>query len=147
MKYHQDAWNRYLMSVIVSAHIPCNAISYLEVRWSHNALRSKLVLLSASTLCNIWWREYSLTVDANKKQLPSRNKVSLALDGWTSTNKLARMLVIVYYTDQNWALREVLLAFYKLDCNFFPYSTRQLSIIGQGSTYWSKVSHTIEGSC
>jgi hypothetical protein len=50
-------------------------------------------------------------VDAIKKQLPLRNKVSLALAGWTSTNKLAIMSDIAYYMDRNWALREVQLAF------------------------------------
>jgi nuclear transport factor 2 (NTF2) superfamily protein len=50
-------------------------------------------------------------VDAIKKQLAIRNKVSLALDGWTSTNKLAITSVIAYYMDRNWAMRKVQLAF------------------------------------
>jgi len=54
-------------------------------------------------------------MDAIKKQLPIRNKVSLALDGWTSTIKLAISSVIAYYIDQNWALREVQLAFDEVD--------------------------------
>jgi hypothetical protein len=52
---------------------------------------------------------------AIKKQLPIRNKVSLALDGWTATNKLAIMSVIAYYMDQNWALRDVQLTFDEVD--------------------------------
>jgi len=90
-EFHQDMWNRYLMLGFVSAHIPWNTISNLELRRSYKALRDDPVLLSATTLSNICHREYALTVDAIKKQLPSRNKVSLALDGWTSTNKLAIM--------------------------------------------------------
>jgi len=54
----------------VLAHIPWNAISNLELRLSYRALRDDLVLLSATTLCNICRREYALTVDAIKKQLP-----------------------------------------------------------------------------
>jgi len=50
-------------------------------------------------------------VDAIKKQLPLLNKVSLALGGWTSTNKLAITAVIAYNMERNWALREVQLAF------------------------------------
>ena len=73
------------------------------------------MLPSATTLSNICRREYALTVDAIKKQLPIRNKVSLALDGWTSTNKLAITSVIAYYMDRNWALREVQLAFDEVD--------------------------------
>jgi hypothetical protein len=88
----------------VFAYIPRNAISNLEQRWSYNALRSELVLPSTSTLSNICWTEFTLTVDAIEKQLPSTNKVSLALNGWTSTNKVAITLVIAYYVDRNRAL-------------------------------------------
>jgi hypothetical protein len=95
----------------VSAHIPWNAISNLELRRSYKALGNELVLPSATTLSNIFWREYALTVDAIKKQLPIRNKASLALDSWTSTNNLAITSVIAYYIDGNWALREVQLDF------------------------------------
>jgi len=130
----------------VSAHIPWNAISNLELRRSYNALRSALVLPSASTLSNICRREYTLTVDAIKKQLPSRNKVSLALDGWTSTNKLAITSVIAYYMDRNWALREVQLAFDEVDSPFFSYFECSLRITGQWSAYGSTASWTFEGS-
>jgi hypothetical protein len=54
-------------------------------------------------------------MDAIKKQLPLRNKVGLALDGWTATHKLAIMSVIAYYMDRNWALHEVQLAFDEVD--------------------------------
>jgi len=73
----------------VSAHIPWNTISNLELPQSYKAFRDDLVLPSAMTLTIIRWREYALTVEAIKKQLPLRNKVCLVLDGWTSTNELA----------------------------------------------------------
>jgi len=94
----------------VSAHIAWNAISNLELRRSYKALSNDLVRPSATTLSNICRRKYALTVDAIKKQLPIRNKVSLALDGWTSMNKLAITSVIAYTMDRHWALREVQLA-------------------------------------
>jgi len=103
----------------VSAPIPWNSISNLELRRSYKALREDLVLPSATTLRNICQRESSLTMDAIKKQLPSQNKGSLALDGWTSTNKLAITSVIAYYMDRSWALREVQLAFDEVDPLFF----------------------------
>jgi hypothetical protein len=58
-------------------------------------------------------------VDAIKKQLPSTNKVSLALDGWISTNKLAITLDTAYYMDPNWAWQEVQLAFDEVDSPSF----------------------------
>jgi hypothetical protein len=99
------------MFEFVLAHIAWNAISNLELRQSNTVLRDDLMLPSGMTLSNICQREYALTVDAIQKQLPLRNKVSLALDGWTSTNKLAITSVIAYYIDRNWALREVQLRF------------------------------------
>jgi hypothetical protein len=117
----------------VSAHIPWNSISNLELRRSYNALRSELVLPAASTLSNICRREYTLTVDAIKMQLPATNKASLALDRWTSTNKLAITSVIAYYMDQNWALREVPLAFDEVNSQMFSYFESSLRITGQGS--------------
>jgi len=121
-EFHLDMWNRYLMLGFVSAYIRWNAISNLELRRSYKSLHDKLVLQSATTLSNICWREYALTEDTIKKQLPIQNKVSLALDGWTSTNKLAITSVIAYYMDRNWALRKVQLAFDEVDRLFGSHS-------------------------
>jgi len=120
-EFQQDMWNRYLMLRFVSAHIPWNSKSNLELWRSYEVLRDDLVLPSATILSNIRRREYALTVGAIKYQLPSRNKVSLGVDGWTSTNKLAITLVIAYYMDRNWALREVQLAFNEVDRLFFSH--------------------------
>jgi hypothetical protein len=140
----QDTLNRYLMLACVSAPISWNAISTLHLRWSYKALRDDLVLPSATTLRNIWCREYAMRVDAIKKQLPSRNKVSLALDGWTSRNKLAIMSVIAYYIDRNWALREFEPAFKEVDRLFFSCFERWLRMIDQEQTHWSNASCTFE---
>jgi hypothetical protein len=86
-EFYQDMWNRYLMLEYVSAHIPWNAMSNPELRRSYMALCDDLVLPSARTLTIIRCWEYALTVNTIRKQLPSRNKASLAFDGWTSTKK------------------------------------------------------------
>jgi hypothetical protein len=144
-EFHQDTWNRYLMWGFVSPRIPWNAISNLKLWRSYKALCDDLVLPSATTLSNICRREYALTVDAIKKQLPLRNKVSLALDGWTSTSELAITSVIAYYMDRNWALLEVQLAFDEVNLLFCSRFESDLRMIGQGPTYWSKASRTFEG--
>jgi hypothetical protein len=134
------------MLVFVSAHILWITISNLELRQSYNALQSELVLPSASTLSNICQREYTLTVDATKKQLRSRNKVSLPLDGWTSMNELAITSIIAYHMDRNWALREVQLAFNEVDSPFFSCFESSLRISGQGSAYGSTARRTFKRS-
>jgi hypothetical protein len=103
----------------VSADNPWNSITNLELRRSYKACRDDLVLRSVTTLSNICRMEYALTVDAIKKQLPSQNTVSLALNRLTSTNELAVTLVIAYYMDQNWALHEIQHALHKVDPLFF----------------------------
>jgi len=119
-EFHQDMWNRYLMLGFVLAHIPWNAMSNLELRRWYKVLCDDLVLRSTTTLSNICCREYALRVDAIKKQLPSQNKVSLALDRLTLTTKLGILSVIAYYMYRNWAVREVQLPFNEVDRLFFP---------------------------
>jgi len=71
------------------------------------------------THSNICRKEYALTMNAMKTQLPSQKKVSLALVGWTSMNRLAVISLIAYYLNQNWALREVQFAFDEVNRQFF----------------------------
>jgi hypothetical protein len=85
----------------VLARIPWNALSNLELQLSYRALQNDLVLPSTTTHSNICWREYPLTVNANMKQLPSRDRVTSVIDRWTSANKLAMTLIVDYYVDQN----------------------------------------------
>jgi hypothetical protein len=130
----------------VLAHMTWNPISTLELQRSYNALLTGLVLLSASTMSNICRREYTLTVDAIKKELSSRSKVSLALDGGTLTNKLAITSEIAYYLDQNWALRKVQLAFNEIDIPFMSFFEGSLRMTDQGSAYRSTANQILEGS-
>jgi len=58
-------------------------------------------------------------MDAIKKQLPGQNRVSFALGGWKSTNKLAITSVIAYHMDRNWALCEVQITLDEVDRLFF----------------------------
>ena len=55
-----------------------------------------------------------------KKQLPSRNTVSLALDNEKSTNKLIITSVVSYYMVGSWVLGDVILSVDEVDCLFFP---------------------------
>jgi len=125
--------------------IPWNAISNVELRRSYTVLESGLLLLSATTISNICWRQSSLTVDAIMKQLPSQNQVSLTLDRWILTNKLAIMTVIINNLVQNWALQKVPLAFGEIDRLFISSFESFSRRIGQGPTYQSKACCTCEG--
>ena len=146
-EFHQDTWNHYLMLGFVSAHSPCHTISNLELHWWFNALQRELLLPSASSLSNLCQREYSLTVDAIKKQLLSTNRVSSAWDGRTSMNQLAITSVIAYNMHQNWKLLKVQLVFDEVESLSISYLECKLRIIGQESTCWSKPSHVCKAGC
>lgn len=45
------------------------------------------------------------------KNLPQNNKISVALDCWTSPNRQSYMGITGYYIDDNWKYNEVLLGF------------------------------------
>ena len=138
-------WNCFLMLGFVSAHIPWNNISNLEIQRSYKPLWCDLVLPSATAHSNIWRREYSLTMDAILKQLPSQNKVSLALNRWTSTIELDIMSIIGYYMECNRASGQVQLTSNEVNCPFLLFFGNWLRMTDQRPTYWSKASHTFEG--
>jgi len=58
-------------------------------------------------------------MDAIKNHLWLQNEVSLALDGRTSTNKLAITSGIAYHLHRNWALQVVQLALVDVDQLFY----------------------------
>jgi hypothetical protein len=95
-KFRQDTWDLYLMLGFVLAYNLSNDNVNLELPQTDKALRDDLVLSSATTLSNIYRRQYALTVEAIKTQLPSQHPGNLSLDWWTLTNKLALTLVIAY---------------------------------------------------
>lgn len=109
--FDQHSWNRYLLLGLLSAIIPLNAISNKELRRAFFMLRPEVKIPSVGTLTNLLAREYEMTLAAIKQQIPIGQKISIALDGWTSQNRLAITSVIMYYISRNWTLEEVQIAF------------------------------------
>jgi len=144
-EFHQDTWNRYLMSGFVSDYITWNAISNLELRQTYRASHCDLVLPSATTLSNICQTEYALTVYAIKKELPSRNEECLALDGRTSINKRVITSVSASYADRKWELRNVQLTSDLVDSLFISAFNSWSRMTGEGGIYWSEASHAFGG--
>ena len=111
ISFNQKSWNRYLLLGLLSALIPLNAISNTEFRRVFYTLRPDVQLPSVGTLTNLLAKEYDMTLVAIKDQIPVGQKISIALDGWTSQNRLAITSVIMYYISGNWKLEEAQLAF------------------------------------
>ena len=84
-------------------------------------------------------------MDAIQTQLPSRNQLSLALDGCTSTTKLAITSVIAYYMHHNWALREVQLGSDEVNHLGISGFKSELRMIDHRPTHWRDASRAFEG--
>jgi hypothetical protein len=109
--FNQQSWDRYLLIGLLSALIPLNVGSNREFRRVFKALRNDVKIPSVSKLTCLLRNEYGKTLEAIKGQIPRGQRVSIALDGWTSQNRLAITSVIMYYISRNWTLEEVQLAF------------------------------------
>lgn len=96
---------------MLSALVPLNVLSNPEFRRTFLALRPGITIPSITKIRRLLAVEYENTLQAIKESIPKNQKVSLALDGWTSSNKLAISSVIMYYIGTNWQLKEVQLAF------------------------------------
>jgi hypothetical protein len=110
-EFDRRSWNRYLLLGLLSALVPFHVLRDRQFRRIFQILRHDIKLPSISSLTNLLHREYETTLLAIKSQIPKGQKVSLALDGWTSKNNLAITSVIAYYIGRNWSLEEVQLAF------------------------------------
>jgi len=70
-------------------------------------LRPDIKIPSIRILTNLLAREYEIALTAIKEQILARQKISIALDGWTSQNWLAITSVIIYYISRNLTLEKV----------------------------------------
>ena len=118
-EFHPHTWNRYLLLGFLSALIPFNTITNPELRRILFSLKPDVNLPSVSTLHRLPATEYEKTTKAIRDNIPEGQKVGLALDGWTSGNKLAISSVIMYYISKSWQLKEVQIAFEEV-CGLFP---------------------------
>ena len=106
-EFDQHTWNRYLLLEFLSALIPFNTLTNPELRRILFSLKPDVNIPSVSTLRRLLATEYEKTTQAIRDNIPEGQKVGLALDGWTSGNKLAIASVIMYNISINWELKEV----------------------------------------
>ena len=109
--FDQAIWDRYLLIGLLSALVPIHSLFNSEFRRIFTALRPDISIPSVSKIRRLLAVEYDSTIQTIRQSIPEQQKVSLALDGWTSSNKLAITSVIMYYISSDWQLKEVQLAF------------------------------------
>ena len=118
-EFDPHTWNRYQLLGFLSALIPFNTITNPELRRILFSLKPDVNLPSVSTLRRLLATEYEKTTKSIRDNIPEGQKVGLALDSWTSGNKLAISSVILYYISKSWQLKEVQIALEEV-CGLFP---------------------------
>ena len=93
------------------SHIPLSVISDPYFRRLLLFTRNDLKLPSRSTVQRLLMREYQLAVKAIATLIPMDRKISIAIDAWTSPNKLAILSIIGYFVTSDWRLAEIQLGF------------------------------------
>ena len=100
-----------LVRVLLSLQLPFRAVDHLQVRRLIYMLNPDAHIPSPTTIRTQLQKRTQDIEDQLLVDLPPEGKISLALDCWTSPNKLAFMAITGYFIDKNWKYREVVLGF------------------------------------
>jgi hypothetical protein len=95
-------------------NIPFRNADHNQMRKLFKMLRSTVDCPNADRLRKDLSKEADKVREQIKEELRGIKKVSLALDGWTSPNKLAFLAIVVYYITPDWKYRHALIAFEQL---------------------------------
>jgi len=92
------------MKSVIAANLPFQTLEHPQFHHLLNLLRPNIHIPSSTTIrCSI--HEYGKEVHQKlKKTLPEDTFLHLAIDCWTSPNKLVFMGTTLHYMDQNWKL-------------------------------------------
>jgi hypothetical protein len=112
--FSQSAFHDALVYYILDSNIPFRTVERDSFQGLLQICRPSVKVPGRTHLRSL----ISDRADAARKQmlkyLPATRKVSLALDCWTSPNRLAFLAILAYFITDNWEYKEVLLAFHPL---------------------------------
>jgi hypothetical protein len=77
--------------------------------------RDNVEIPSARVMKAFLMNKISEVEESTKQSIPQNRKVSLALDAWTSPNKIAFLAIIAYWIDSKWVSQSQLIGFEHLE--------------------------------
>jgi hypothetical protein len=112
--FTQPAFQNALVYFILDANIPFRTLERPSFQALLQMCRPSIQLPGRTHLQKLIADRATAARKQILKQLPSSRKISLALDCWTSPNRLAFLAILGYFITDNWEYKEVLLAFHPL---------------------------------
>jgi hypothetical protein len=109
--YDQLQFDRFFLEAVIATNMSFNSVNNAAFRRLFKYLKRDVLLPSPTTIrtrLQLLFREVEEKIRA---EIPPNTKISIAVDAWTSPNKIAFLGVVGYWITDNWELREVLLGF------------------------------------
>ena len=110
-QYSKEGFQHEVLKCFIALNIPFRNADHQQLRKLFKMLRSTVDCPSAEKLRKDLNFEADKVREKIKEELKGVQKVSLALDAWTSPNKLAFLAIVVYYITPDWKYRHALIAF------------------------------------
>jgi hypothetical protein len=109
--FDQAGWENYLLAGMLAVNLPFASIDNPLFRLSYQMLRPEVIIPHRDTLRTRLKTRYAVVQSELRKALGTTQKLSLALDVWSSPNHYAFLAVVGYIITSDWQLKSFLLGF------------------------------------
>jgi hypothetical protein len=113
-QYSKESFHFETLKGFLSMNIPFHCADNQQLRKLFKMLRPTVDCPSSDKLRKDLAKEVCKVKEEIKVELKNANKVCLAMDAWTSPNKIAFLAIVVYWITPDWRYRHELIAFEQL---------------------------------
>ncbi|QSS74860.1 hypothetical protein I7I50_03800 [Histoplasma capsulatum G186AR] len=106
-----DNFREQLLRLCISLNLPLRAVENSEFRTLLQMLNSHIQIPHRSNLRSSLDTHYNNDMQQLGLMLKKQQKISLAVDAWTSTNNLSFLGTVCYFIDEDWNYKEKLIGF------------------------------------
>jgi hypothetical protein len=110
-KYSKECFEEQMLTTFLIANLPFQLVENLSFCKLLEIAHPDIDIPNCRCLRQLLDVQHDTAAQAFLDDLGERTKVSLAIDCWSSPNKVAFMAIVAYYVSVDWKYREVLLAF------------------------------------
>jgi len=109
--FNQHDLGEYFLKAYLATNLALNCSNNLAFCRVFKHIGPAVEIPSPTTLMPHLKRLEKSTVDDIRTSLPAAGKTSLAVNTWTSQNKLAFLAIVAYWISDSWEMEEVLIGF------------------------------------
>ena len=112
MQYSPEGFQEQLLKSVIANNMSFRSVENSESQRLLHMLRNNVSIPSAKTLAaNLRARSSDKRMFITEAMHNGSGKISIALDAWTPSNKLAFLAIKAYFIDKDWKLRSMLIGF------------------------------------